>query len=154
MNHSALTQKLSIRDKSRAAGIGLLIPIVEVWLRKSSFRKTQKGLQKLALFLPAKRRKLDELETGHNIANVVDLGIQRYSIYPADCLVRSLVLQYVLSRYRIVSELILGVRNMTGQFEAHAWVEVDNTPLNEREAVQSIYTTFDWSATRKRASRS
>ena len=85
-------------------------------------------------------------DDAHHVARLIELGNRRYSIYPADCLTRSLVLQYVLIRQGIESELCLGVRTITGQFEAHAWVEVDNMPLNETESVQDIYSAFDWTA--------
>lgn len=84
------------------------------------------------------------IQDAQHIAMLVDLGNRHYSLYPADCLTRSLAVQYFLTRHGVESKLCLGVRTITGQFEAHAWVEVDKTPLNEVESVQDIYTAFDW----------
>jgi len=88
--------------------------------------------------------KVYTIHEAQHIAKLVERGNSRYSIYPADCLTRSLVVQYFLTRHGVESKLRLGVRTITGQFESHAWVEVNKTPLIEFEPVQDIYTTIDW----------
>jgi hypothetical protein len=52
------------------------------------------------------------------------------ALLPTDsrCLVRSLVLTSMLSRRRIESRLVVGVRPGT-RFAAHAWVEQEGVPL-------------------------
>lgn len=85
------------------------------------------------------------------LARTVEYGNAHYSIYPADCLTRSLVLQYLLTRRGGEAQLCLGVRKLTGQFEAHAWVEVEGVPLNELETVREIYTALDLTAAKDRA---
>jgi Transglutaminase-like superfamily len=49
---------------------------------------------------------------------------------PADsrCLVRSVVLAALLARRGIFSSLVIGV-HLSPSFEAHAWVEVNGTPV-------------------------
>ncbi len=137
-------ESLRWRDRSLAIRVGLLIPVIEFWMRKSSFQRCQKGLLRLARWLPPYARRVTSLAEAQRIASLVALGNQRYSLYPADCLTLSLVLQYVLTRLGGEAELCLGVRTITGQFEAHAWVEVAGVPLNQLETVTDIYSRMDW----------
>jgi hypothetical protein len=137
-------QLLSWRDRSLAIRVGLLIPVIEFWMRKSSFQRCQKGLLRLARWLPPYTRRVTSLAEAEKIARLVALGNERYSVYPADCLTMSLALQYVITRLGGQAELCLGVRTITGQFEAHAWVEVEGVPLNQLESVSDIYSRMDW----------
>lgn len=132
------------RDRALAVRVGLFIPVIEFWMRRSSFQRCQKGLLRLARWLPPYTRKVTSLAQAEQIARLVALGNQRYSLYPADCLTVSLALQYVITRLGGQAELCLGVRTITGQFEAHAWVEVDGVPLNQLETVTEIYSRMDW----------
>jgi len=144
MKYRIQAGQLTWRDKWLAMRAGLLIPAIEIWMRKSSFQKCQSKLQAIARLLTKKNTKIYTMHDALHIAKLVELGNNRYSFYPADCLTRGLVVQYFLTRHGVESKLCLGVRTITGQFEAHAWVEVDKTPLNEVEPVQDIYTAFDW----------
>ena len=49
----------------------------------------------------------------------------------ATCLTRSLVLQWVLARRGIVTELKVGVRNEGDGLHAHAWLECGGVPVND-----------------------
>jgi Transglutaminase-like superfamily len=137
-------QLLNWRDKFLAIRIGLLIPVIEIWMRTSSFQRCQRGLLRLARALPPYTRKVTSPAEAEKLARLVALGNQRYSLYPADCLTVSLALQYVITRLGGQAELCLGVRTITGQFEAHAWVEVEGVPLNQLESVNDVYSRMDW----------
>lgn len=137
-------QLLNWRDKFLAVRIGLLIPVIEIWMRTSSFQRCQRGLLRLARALPPYTRKVNSPADAEKLARLVALGNQRYSLYPADCLTVSLALQYVITRLGGQAELCLGVRTITGQFEAHAWVEVEGVPLNQLESVNDVYSRMDW----------
>jgi hypothetical protein len=53
-----------------------------------------------------------------------------------------LVLHYFLCRYGQDSVIRLGVRKLTGQFAAHAWIESQGKELNEPEPANDIYTAL------------
>jgi hypothetical protein len=55
----------------------------------------------------------------------------RHHLYPIRCLARSLVLQTLLARRGIRSELRIGVRTGDDGLQAHAWVEHEGRPLAE-----------------------
>lgn len=60
----------------------------------------------------------------------------RHGFGRASCLTGSLVLQWLLRRQGVSSELRIGVRLVDGRLHAHAWVELDGRPLND--TAQSI----------------
>ena len=49
----------------------------------------------------------------------------------ATCLTRSLVLQWILARRGIGTELKVGVRNEGDGLHAHAWLECGGVPVND-----------------------
>jgi hypothetical protein len=65
-----------------------------------------------------------ELEAALGLGNAV---IRTLRVLPTDsrCLMRSIVLTALLTRRRIDSKLIIGVRGAGDDFAAHAWVEYD-----------------------------
>ena len=49
----------------------------------------------------------------------------------ATCLTRSLVLQWMLARRGVGTELKVGVRHEGGVLDAHAWLECGGVPVND-----------------------
>jgi len=66
----------------------------------------------------------------------------RHHLYPMRCLTRSLVLQGMLARRGVPSDLRIGVRKDRGRFEAHAWVEHRGRPVAEREDVECRFASL------------
>ena len=62
---------------------------------------------------------------------------------PVTCLTRSLLLRWLLHRYGTTNDLCIGVRLEQGEFAAHAWVEKDGIPLNDRPEFVARYAIFD-----------
>jgi hypothetical protein len=63
--------------------------------------------------------------------------------YPkqAQCLQRSFVMTYLLRRSGIPAEMVLGASTMP--FRAHAWVEVEGCPVNERSGTKERYAVWE-----------
>lgn len=62
----------------------------------------------------------------------------------ARCLEQSLTLWYLLGRRGVASELRIGVRKAEPQtVEAHAWVEIEGVPINDRADIGREYAAFD-----------
>ncbi|MGA8429224.1 MAG: lasso peptide biosynthesis B2 protein [Candidatus Sulfotelmatobacter sp.] len=63
--------------------------------------------------------------------------------YPkqALCLQRSFVTTYLLRKYGIAAQMVLGAQKLP--FKAHAWVEVEGLAINERSDVQATYAIWD-----------
>ncbi|HEY8468438.1 MAG TPA: lasso peptide biosynthesis B2 protein [Longimicrobiales bacterium] len=68
-----------------------------------------------------------------------------YGIFRPHCLVRSMAIQRMLRRRGITSShLNIGVRTREGEFEAHAWVELDGIVIGDsREHVQTFTRVMD-----------
>lgn len=76
--------------------------------------------------------------------------------YPlrATCLKKSLVLFRILRRRGVPAELRLGVRKVEGDFNAHAWIELDGRPLLATGAEPSYRTLPLAPSPNRRISRS
>jgi prolyl oligopeptidase len=57
------------------------------------------------------------------------------------CLQCSFVTTYLLRKYGISAQLVLGAQKLP--FKAHAWVEVNGQAINERSNVQETYAVWD-----------
>lgn len=81
---------------------------------------------------------------GSDIIDRVSMAVNYGCIwYPkqALCLQRSFVTTYLLRKHGIAAQMVLGAQKLP--FKAHAWVEVDARPVNERSNVQTTYTVWD-----------
>jgi hypothetical protein len=63
----------------------------------------------------------------------------RNHLYAMTCLRRSLVMQRLLSRRGIATELRFGVQKQAGKLQAHAWLEHAGRPVGEPEALTQRY---------------
>lgn len=66
----------------------------------------------------------------------------REGLREGNCLERSLALWWLLRRRGLSGQLRIGVRKREGKFEAHAWVEFEETVLNDSEEVHRHYQPF------------
>jgi len=140
----ARKNRLSWYERTLVAHASLLLPLVEVWMRRRGFPRCRDTLLRIARRLPSRgSRPADPAPQARRTAFLVEHANRRYALYPADCLARSVVLQYFLTRMRLPCELRVGVRTLTGRFEAHSWIEYAGEPLNEKEPVRGIYCRFD-----------
>lgn len=76
----------------------------------------------------------------HRVSTAVDLACM---LYPkqALCLQRSFVTVCVLRSQGVSAQMVLGAQKIP--FRAHAWVEVDGRPVNERSNVHARYKVWD-----------
>jgi len=138
----------SSRSGAAEAGAGggtvlaasLLLPLAGLALHTIGVRRA------LRLFAGGRRGKgTCDLQMAERVARDVERAGREYSLYPVDCLVRSLVVVFLLRRRGIAAELRLGVRTLTGRFEAHAWVEHLGVPLGEDADVARVFDAFELS---------
>jgi len=114
----------------RVLGISLvLLPVIDVSLRIRGYARTRtsilawSGRQRSRLAADA----VDAFAT--TVAQAVSIAGRR-SIWPTTCLRQALLVEALLARRGIASELRIGVRNLaTTGFGAHAWVERDGRVL-------------------------
>lgn len=107
--------------------------VVDLGLRTLGFARVRDFLERRSLpgappGDPAGWARIETLTAAVAIAS-------RHHLYPMKCLTRSLVLQRLLVRHGIASDLRIGVRKQDGRFGAHAWVECAGRPLAEAEDI-------------------
>ena len=66
----------------------------------------------------------------------------RHLPFPATCLTRSLLLGWLLRRRGVQSQLCIGVRLTQGALDAHAWMECEGVPVNDRPDVGAQFASF------------
>lgn len=117
----------------------LLLPLAGLALHLLGLRRTLRlfagNLQSACVSAP---------QAAERVAREVERAGREYSVYPVDCLVRSLVVVLLLRRRGIAAELRVGVRTLTGRFEAHAWVEHCGVPLGEDADVARVFNAFEF----------
>ena len=101
------------------------LPRFQAWLLKAPARSA------LSLTLPV----VSALGEAVNIA-------ARHTPFPVTCLSRSLLLGWLLHRRGVASSLRIGIRLTQGKLDAHAWVECNGMPVNDRPDMVSRFTSF------------
>jgi hypothetical protein len=66
----------------------------------------------------------------------------RQTLGPETCLTRSLLLHWLLLRRGVENQLRIGVRLNQGALDAHAWVECEGIPVNDRPDVSLQFASF------------
>ena len=116
----------------------VLLPLFWLGLRLAGLQRFQAWLDRSPI---ARRAPLSQPE-----AAALGVAVNRAANHvfgPATCLTRSLLLRWLLRRYGTTSDLRIGVRFEEGELAAHAWVEKDGIPLNDRPEVVARYAAFD-----------
>jgi Transglutaminase-like superfamily len=122
----------------------VMLPVTGAALRTVGFRRWKEILEKnaaRAAVRPARSAQVSQaeiLEESRRTARMVNAAA-REGIHHARCLEQSLTLWWLLARRGTASELRIGVRQSATGFEAHAWVEVRGTAVNDNDTVHQEY---------------
>jgi hypothetical protein len=128
---------LSLNAADRSALVeAMALPIcISLGFRVLGVPRTQALLRRWALGGNMKTSEADrELRIRH--ARRAQRVVKRTTGIAGNCLVRSLTLWTILLRRGLPTDLRVGFRKRGGKIEGHAWIEHDDTPINEdiREA--------------------
>jgi hypothetical protein len=128
---------LSAADQRMFVIAAASLPLIWVGLRAMGLSQLLSLLQRghLPTATPLQLRDIQKLGELVNAA-------ARHNPFPATCLSRSLLLVWLLSRRGVKSSLRIGVRLTQGALEAHAWVECDGIPVNDRADVSQRFEPF------------
>jgi hypothetical protein len=61
---------------------------------------------------------------------------------PNSCMIRSLILYDLCSRYNVKVSLKTGVRKNVGALDGHSWLEINGEPLNENKEFIKNFTVI------------
>ena len=120
-----------------------LLPLIHCGLRYLGYHRLRRILE--LMFSPRISGLLlsetDILARGWEIARIIAVASE-HGFYKATCLRRSLLVWAFLRREGIPSRICFGIRKVHGKLEAHAWVEHNDTVINDaatiRESFQSL----------------
>jgi Transglutaminase-like superfamily len=128
---------------ARSIALEAAAALTATWigLRLMGFRRWQAVLSWFAP-IPATRSNSAALAAAREIARLEQAAARRL-FFRANCLQQSLALWWLLRRRGISADLRIGARKEAGRFEAHAWVELDGTILNDVAAELAPFVPFD-----------
>lgn len=129
--------RLGPADRRDAAVAACLLPVVWGALRIPRVRL----LQSLPSTAAAQSLDHHQLEQTRALAKLVN-SVAASLLGPNQCLTRSLVLQWMLRRRGVASQLRIGVKRHHQQLSAHAWVECRGVPVNDKSDVADEYAVF------------
>jgi len=129
---------LSGSDWRVLAGAWSLLLAAGLGLRLLPLRRVQRLLGAAGGRPPAAG---DELGAVSRLARLVGVAARNH-LLPLHCLERALVLQVLLRRRGIATELRIGVRREGGALDAHAWLERAGVPLGEPSSTRERYATL------------
>jgi hypothetical protein len=66
----------------------------------------------------------------------------RHGFMRGNCLSKSIILWHLLRREGLEPVLCVGGRKEDGRFEAHAWIELDGSAVNDSEDVRQRFAPF------------
>lgn len=89
---------------------------------------------------PAKTRRPDAEAPA--LAALVNAAANHLPI-ACSCLTRSLLLDWMLRRRGFASELRIGVRLVHDRLQAHAWVQLNGTPVNDTPGAVETFAAFE-----------
>src|SRR5579872_1369240 len=144
--HDTLAQKWhrfrmrAPEDRRLIRKAAFLLPVTEIGLRLFGFRRWKEIIEKLSLSPGGTRPLPAELQNENTLRIVRAVhSAELHGLTHPNCLERSMTLWWILRRAGIDGELRIGARKQGGQFEAHAWVELDGKILNDDANVHRHY---------------
>ena len=142
-------QRLSAKERWLLVQALVLLPLTLCGVHILSVSRWQHLLVRLARLrnisgpdLNSLRDEKATIQDAHEVARIVDIAARR-GLYQANCLQQALVLEFLLRRDHIDSEIRFGARKEDGQLKAHAWVECRGIALNEERDVSLNFAPFE-----------
>jgi len=118
----------------------LLLPLIAIALGLFGFGRTR---SLLAALTPGQtdtdNSATEQLKIAQRVTKIVTIAANR-APYRANCLGKSLAVWWLLARRGIIATLEIGTRKNNDGLDAHAWVSLDNIPLEQDTA---RYESFD-----------
>lgn len=136
MKHLSKLQMLPWRDRRVLLAAMILLPLLRLALAMAGLRHVQRWLQ-----TPVTPRRCGGLSP-ESISALVGMAASHAPVR-STCLTRSMLLNWLLHRHGLASQVRIGVRVIDGNLDAHAWVECGGRPVNDTEDVSQRFCVFD-----------
>jgi hypothetical protein len=136
---------LSSRDFAVLSQLVVCSVAIAVALRVTSWRRVSRAI--IAGSRMAGLRRFPLLHLGYSIEKLNPLVEMASSVFPKNrCLVRSMILLWLLRARGESAEVVLGVRKRAGNFEAHAWTVSERGLIGERPEAIAEFAVMTTSA--------
>jgi hypothetical protein len=135
VGHWRKFRALSARQQRVAAAALVLLPVFWLGLHLVGLRRWR------TLTLRTARRSHMPLVDARALGELVN-AVARHSPLPAACLTRSLLVEWLLRRRGHDAELRIGVQRTSMGIAAHAWVESEGVPINDRPDIAESFPPF------------
>lgn len=117
------------------------LPLIHLTIQMMGLSRTQTILAFFQKDLPVKPPADLKLRLAR--ARSIIRYTRMHGPYKGNCLSRSVLMQVLLQKQGISSQMIIGVRFDDQEFKAHAWLERDGKPLNERKDVRQRFSVME-----------
>ena len=135
-------RQLSAQSQRIAVKAAVALAATWIGLRVAGYRRWRRLLDSRASARQASEAGTAARESALAVARL-EASAARHLLLRTNCLEQSLVLWWLLRRRGIAAELRIGARKEHGQFEAHAWVELEGVVLNDAQGQHLHFAPFD-----------
>ena len=132
-------RELSFQEKKWLLWMLLLLPIISAALRLFGYKRSHAWLLRHSHAGAYFAADTDALQHAERLAQLANIAGRRGAI-TATCLRQAMLLEWWLRRLGLDAKLKLGARLQEGQFDAHAWVELEGWALGQ---VEMNHRAFD-----------
>ena len=140
MNRIKAASRFSLSDWNAFIGVWIQLLVADIGLRTLPFARVRNwaanGADENVVLSPKEIQ--DLICRYHRMVMIAS----RNHIYTMTCLRRSLALQRALGRRGVITSLRFGVQVEDSELKAHAWLEHDETPVGEPEALTERYAAL------------
>jgi hypothetical protein len=121
-------RELNFSEKNRLLLMFILLPLTSAMLRIFGFNRSHAWLLRCSQATPFIHADSTALQSAERIALLANIAGRR-GIVSATCLRQAMLVQWWLRRDGLDARLKIGSRLQVGQFDAHAWVELEGKAL-------------------------
>lgn len=125
-------RELGFQEKKWLLTMLVLLPFVSAMLRVLGFNRSHAWLLRHSQNAEFIEVDSDALQLADRLAVLANIAGRRGAV-TATCLRQAMLLEWWLRRRQLDAKLKLGARLQEGQFDAHAWVELEGTALGQTE---------------------
>lgn len=125
---------LSWRDRRRLLSLVLLLPLIDLQLRRRGLRGTRAWLARWRGQPTPRACTPAELTDAEHLAELAAIAGRR-GVYANTCLRQALAVHWRLQRRGLQPVLRIGAQREGDALDAHAWVELEGVPLAQTRAL-------------------
>jgi hypothetical protein len=133
---------LSWRDRRRLLLLAVLLPAIDLLLRRHGLRGAQAWLARWRGNALPHASTPAELADAERLAELAAIAGRR-GLYANTCLRQALAVQWWLQRRGLPAQLRIGAQPAGTSLDAHAWVKLDGVALAQTRTLPPVFDSTD-----------